>query len=49
MNETGPAHKITDWPLKRYASSPLSQRLSENSSIDADTYDWALNDAPAGS
>ena len=35
--------------LKRYASLPLSQRLSENSSISWDTYDWALNNAPAGS
>lgn len=49
MNETDPAHKITDRPLKRYASSPLSQRLSENFSIAGDTYDSALNNAPAGS
>lgn len=35
--------------LKRYASPPLSQRLSETSSIAGDTYDWALNNAPAGS
>jgi hypothetical protein len=35
--------------LKRYASPPLSQRLSETSSIAGDTYDWALNNAPTGS
>ena len=35
--------------LKRYASPLLSQRLSENSSIAADTSDWALNTAPTGS
>jgi hypothetical protein len=35
--------------FKRYASSPLSQRISGSTSIAEDAYDWALNNAPAGS
>lgn len=35
--------------LRRYALPALSQHLSERTRIAEDTYDWALNNAPAGS
>jgi hypothetical protein len=35
--------------LRQFAAPPLSQRLSGRTSIAEDAYDWALNNAPAGS
>jgi hypothetical protein len=35
--------------LRQFAAPPLSQRLAGRTSIAEDAYDWALNNAPAGS
>jgi len=35
--------------LRKFAAPPLSQRLAGRISIAEDAYDWALNNAPAGS
>lgn len=34
--------------LRSHAAAPLAARLTERTTIAGDAYDWALNDAPAG-
>jgi hypothetical protein len=34
--------------LRQFATPPLRQRLAGSTTIAEDTYDWALNNAPAG-
>ncbi|MDO9503503.1 DUF547 domain-containing protein, partial [Falsiroseomonas sp.] len=34
--------------VRRHAAPPLATRLTERTAIAGDAYDWALNDAPAG-